>query len=247
MFASRYSFGLRRHRFRFTLRLLFASVLLIALGAAWLGALVRSAKRQERAVDALYALPPCKCVVVWYDYDFDASGQFAPAGHPAGPAWLRRLFGGDCFCTVVAVEGDFDDTDMHYIESFPYLEKLQVGNDVTDAGLEHLRSLTHLRGLSLGGAEITDAGLRHIGLLSELQELEFSCHCRNVTDAGLVHLRGLSQLRSLKLNRAQVTDAGLASLAVLHRLRSLAIWGSDVTEDGIAKLKGALPGCKIEG
>jgi serine/threonine protein kinase len=69
--------------------------------------------------------------------------------------------------------------------------RLEVNRDVTDAELEslaHLRGLTALRQLDLGG-------------------------CTRVTDAGLEHLRGLTALRQLRLSGCeQVTDAGLDEL-----------------------------------
>ena len=40
---------------------------------------------------------------------------------------------------------------------------------VTDAGLEHLKGLTQLQGLSLSGTQVTDAGLEHLKGLTQLQ------------------------------------------------------------------------------
>ena len=54
--------------------------------------------------------------------------------------------------------------------------------DATDADLEHLKWLTGLQYLSLGGTQVTDGGLEH--------------------------LSGLTALRWLELSDAQVTDAG---------------------------------------
>ena len=54
--------------------------------------------------------------------------------------------------------------------------------DATDADLEHLKGLTGLQYLSLGGTQVTDGGLEH--------------------------LSGLTALRWLELSDAQVTDAG---------------------------------------
>jgi len=55
-------------------------------------------------------------------------------------------------------------------------------DDATDADLEHLKGLTGLQYLSLGGTQVTDGGLEH--------------------------LSGLTALRWLELSDAQVTDAG---------------------------------------
>ena len=67
---------------------------------------------------------------------------------------------------------------------------------VTDADLVHLKGLTNLELLSVGGTLLTDAG-----------------GSAQVTDAGLVHLKGLTNLTNLILPyHTQVTDAGVAEL-----------------------------------
>jgi hypothetical protein len=91
--------------------------------------------------------------------------------------------------------------------------KAQLGLDntkVTDAGLAHLKGLTHLQVLVLDSTEVTDAGLEHLEGMTELRTL----HLFNtkVTDAGLAHLKGLNQLQDLLLDRRKVTDAGVMTL-----------------------------------
>ena len=62
---------------------------------------------------------------------------------------------------------------------------------MTDAGLEHLKGLTQLHSLDLGGTKVTDAGLEH--------------------------LKGLAQLESLELRGTKVTDAAAKVLTKLCR------------------------------
>ncbi len=90
---------------------------------------------------------------------------------------------------------------------------------VTDAGLEHLKTLSSLTFLCLGVTDITDAGLVHLEALSKLEELGIGG--TQVTDAGLVHLKTLSSLTLLDLGAPRVTD------------------------EGVKKLQQALPNCKI--
>ena len=45
------------------------------------------------------------------------------------------------------------------------------GRQVTDAGLEHLKGLTHLKILYLADTQVTDAGLEHLKGLTKLQLL----------------------------------------------------------------------------
>ena len=66
------------------------------------------------------------------------------------------------------------------------------------------------------------------------------------TDAGLVHLKGLTKLEGLRLGFAQVTDAGLTHLKGLTNLVVINLEDTKVTDVGIAKLRKALPNCKLE-
>ncbi len=90
---------------------------------------------------------------------------------------------------------------------------------LTDAGLRHLRGLTHVQKIWLNGTKITDAGL--------------------------VHLKGLSTLKELALFDTEVTDAGMDQLTGLSNLADLIVEGTQVTDAGVEKLKAALPDCKV--
>ena len=65
-----------------------------------------------------------------------------------------------------------------------------------------------------------------------------------VTDDGLEHLIGLTNLQTLILNDTKVTDKGLEHLEGLTNLEWLQV-GANVTDEGIGKLKTALPKCLI--
>ena len=64
-------------------------------------------------------------------------------------------------------------------------------------------------------------------------------------NADLEHLRGLTQLETLDLRQTQVSDTGLECINPLTQLKSLSLAGTDVTDAGVAKLRTALPHCKI--
>jgi hypothetical protein len=67
-----------------------------------------------------------------------------------------------------------------------------------------------------------------------------------VTDNGLVHLQGLTKLHDLSLMFTHVTDAGLEHLKGMVQLQFLDLRANDrITDDGVEKLKRALPKCKI--
>ena len=58
--------------------------------------------------------------------------------------------------------------------------------------------------------EVTDFGLEHLKSLTSLQTLDL--RRTNITDAELVHLEGLTRLRELRLDRRYVTNAGVKKL-----------------------------------
>jgi Leucine-rich repeat (LRR) protein len=58
-------------------------------------------------------------------------------------------------------------------------------------------------------------------------------------------LAALSELESLNLYGNEVTDALLAKLATLPKLKKLYLWQTKVTEEGVKKLKEALPECEV--
>lgn len=141
---------------------------------------------------------------------------------------------------------------------------------LTDRGLAGLRGLGNLVVLNLFGCEaITDAGLEHVGHLMKLQKLALQ-GCRGVTGSGLAHLARLQQLRELSLGTTQVADASLPHLRLLTNLHYLVLTGQPITDaglealatltnltelvlnmcgrltaGGVARLRKALPNCKV--
>lgn len=97
-------------------------------------------------------------------------------------------------------EARITNEGMKAIGGLGRLEELQVSSmegsmngvpcvaaQVTDGGLEHLRSLTRLEQLTLDGIPITDAGLDHLKGLTGLRELTLLD--TKVTDEGVEKLR----------------------------------------------------------
>jgi internalin A len=130
------------------------------------------------------------------------------------------------------------------IGSFGELQVLDLINtQVTDGELSHLRELTQLKVLRLNRTEVTDAGLVHLSGLKNLTELELSR--TKVGNAGMKHLAGLPRLEELRLEATQVGDKGLEDLQNLPRLIRLMVINAQVTTQGEAKFKKALPRCSV--
>ncbi len=94
---------------------------------------------------------------------------------------------------------------------------------VLDADLDRLNSFSRLEFLTLEGTDVTDNGLAR---LEGVTQLKYLCigGAAKVTDAGLEHLYGLKQLRRVEL----------------------VVVGTDLTDEGVRKLRAALPLCEIQ-
>jgi hypothetical protein len=53
------------------------------------------------------------------------------------------------------------------------------------------------------------------------------------------------ELESLDLG-GEVTDAAIPHLKTLSKLKTLSLFGSKVTDDGVKELQKAIPNCKID-
>ena len=94
---------------------------------------------------------------------------------------------------------------------FSRVTDVGLGMQGNDANLEHLNGLTNLSWLNIQGTQVTDAGLEQLKELSNLKHLDLNDNI-HVTDAGLEHLKGLTNLVYLDLNDTQVTAEGRAML-----------------------------------
>lgn len=77
---------------------------------------------------------------------YDHNDPFESQTTPPGPEWLRSLLGEEFFTTEVVVS---------FTSGF-----------VTDADLVHLEGLTQLKELYLSGQQVSDAGLKHLRRLA---------------------------------------------------------------------------------
>jgi Leucine-rich repeat (LRR) protein len=213
------------------------------------------AARSHRQFRAVTNLKQLEATIV---YDYDQEDR-----EPTGPAWLRRLLGGDAFDRVVAVEFRkpelIGDDQARWLGDLPDLKRLWLHQTkVTDAGMAHLRDLHQLEDLVIYGTALTDDGFRHLrdlrklahlnmhglpvgdGAVSHLAQLTnlktlHASHTR-VTDSGLASLANLTQLEVLDLDRTQISDAGLAHLKRLTKLRELSLTGNQITAAGARHL-----------
>jgi hypothetical protein len=118
--------------------------------------------------------------------------------------------------TSVAFEGfrePVTDDLLDGLLAFDRLDALYLHGctRVTDAGLERVRSQSHLRLLWLQNTQVTDSGLERLSVLTHLRELNLD-GCSQVTDDWLEHLKGFKELKKLSLIGTRVTFSGVARL-----------------------------------
>lgn len=247
---------------RFSLRTLLIVVILVAVGLSLLMRHVHeqreTVQREKVAVAELNKLGGSVVCAI----------QAEPV-LPSLPVWLRKILGDEEYQPVESVLYRANMAIVELGSRHPIeIEGLSSSNaQGTDAGLKHIGQLTAVRGLymenrnfenaeleylcklsslkhiDLKYTPITDVGLEYIGRLTTLESLDL-CNTK-ITDAGLEHIAKLAGLQALFMNNTQITDAGLEHIAKLTGLQSLFMDNTQITDAGLAKLKAALPRCKI--
>lgn len=134
------------------------------------------------------------------------------------------------------------DEDLKDLQALTRVEEMALWNTaISDAGLAHLEGLKTLRALYLNGTAVHGPGLER---LTSLQRLELNG--TPVDDAGLRHLATLRQLECLYLNGTSISDAGLKTLHSLANLKELHLEQTRVTPEGVARVRSALPACRVQ-
>ncbi|HIN95862.1 MAG TPA: hypothetical protein EYN03_09465 [Planctomycetes bacterium] len=149
----------------------------------------------------------------------------------------------------IVIGVNMNDTDnsnfcLQYLRDMKGLKSLDIGGtNVTGPGLKQLTALTQLERLNLYSLKIDDADLAHLQTMTSLKVLDLAD--TPIKDAGVAHLKGLTNLERLYLDNVEITDTAVEDLKGLTKLRELWLMKTFISEAGVAKLKEALPNCKI--
>jgi len=147
--------------------------------------------------------------------------------------------------------------------------------DMGDEAFAYLREIPALRSLKCSGFHATDESLAALEELSQLEYLALD-QAYNLKGSGFSHLRKLDKLWHLSLNENTLSPEALTHIGKLTSLKELSLWSTTgfgvpelealtnlvnlkslnlsrpyfgqkpFTENNVAKLKKALPDCKIK-
>jgi hypothetical protein len=227
----------RRRWLQFSLR---SFLIAVAVFGVWFGFLVRSARKQQAAVEAILR----DGGVVFYDFQSarPPASRYDAEAKSTVPAWLLTRLGVDLFHDVEAIiifdASKITDEALPHIARLTRLRRLHLAGamNITDAGVAHLASLQRLEVFDVERVKVGNECLR---IVASLPLIEFICMDETrVSDEGLSHLKRLRQLKSLSFNGNDITDAGLEQLAGLSSLEHLSLCGTKVTSDGLDHLTG---------
>jgi hypothetical protein len=139
---------------------------------------------------------------------------------------------------------DIDDGGLSVLPSLKGLTFLRLRETrLTDKGLAALANLTALQTLDLGRTRISNAGMRHLAGLTALRTLVLEY--AEVNDDGVAVLRTLATLEDLNLDSTNVTNASIDVLATHTALKSLNLYHTLIDAEAHARLRKALPSCRI--
>ena len=228
----------RRRWFQFRLRTLFIAILVLSLPLSWFAVRLERARRQRNALEKTEGLG-ASC---YYDWQGDPYAPGDPS--PQEPQWMISLLGGDFFWDITTFIWKPDVSDprqtskiLALLREFPKLKDVYLhGRSVTDDEIVHLEDAKELRKLALFGTAITDHGLQHISQMTSLEELILD-GCNQITRDGFVFLEAMDGVQYLDLTDTNMDDAAMKHLERLN-LRHLILPGPDISDEGVAFLKG---------
>ncbi|MFT5526757.1 MAG: hypothetical protein ACI9HK_004737 [Pirellulaceae bacterium] len=138
------------------------------------------------------------------------------------------------------------DDGMVHLKKHQGLSKIiMTGVDLKGPGLAHLAELNNLEYLSLQFVKLEDSGMPFVGKLTQVATLGLDDTL--VTDAGMKYLTTLdTNLATLWLSNTKVTDDSIEHFKKLTSLRRIILRGTEVSKEGVKRLKTAMPKCTVE-
>lgn len=148
---------------------------------------------------------------------------------------LQQLVGLVKLRMLMLWDSEITDEGMDYIKSMSHLEHLLMPEtSITDAGMERLKGMTELQDLDLDGTRLTVKSLEYLKGMTALRG--FALRGMHITDAGLEQIKDMTRLQVLVLPDTLITGPGLEYLEGMADLKALDLQGTKITDAGIGHI-----------
>ncbi|MDI7230564.1 hypothetical protein QMM87_18250 [Leptospira santarosai] len=167
--------------------------------------------------------------------------------------WITILI----ICLVVGTMGIFAEKSLkekayeYYSSISPEFKKYEAKlepekfdnlgmKEMMDEGMQYLVVFPNLDTLNLSDSKITDEGLKLIPALPKLESL--SLIRTKITNKGIEYISKSKTIARLHLDEITTIDDGcIPHLLKMKQLTTLELSGTDITEQGLKKLRKGLP------
>lgn len=169
----------------------------------------------------------------------------SPPPFPAWRDWLYEHLGIPKPVIDLDLTGpEITDKDLTRLKALRHLEILSIDScPITDEGVREIVQLRTLRYLSISGpVNITDASFNYLGKIRSLEALSIAGFPPKITGRNIEKLSDLPNLAVLNLVCClEISDQAVEGLTRLKQLRNLDIRGTPISEQGVRRLRRALP------
>lgn len=137
-------------------------------------------------------------------------------------------------------QNDVTDATLKLIGTLTDCQSLVIPlTSVTDGGLEYLKDMDALSEAVLPFSRIHGEGLKHLSSLPNLRSLDVGGSL-GLSDEAMTHVASMAKLTDLGIAETNVTNEGLKRISGHPALRAIFLNGTRITEDGLRNLR-ALP------
>jgi len=211
----------RRGGLRFSLRELLTATALVGIGLGWLKYRATGYEREHEVYSG-----------GWHNVEQDY----------CGPEWLRRLWPGDVdiFFRAVTLEMDPDWTEDEARAIFAGLPRMPYVRRLTYCTIDTSADFGQKARPLISRFTVPDPAV-----MANIEEIGWGCFRGTggeqhvIADDGTLEvLAQLPALRGLELTSPTITNRGIGFICKCKSLRSLALWDTQIDDDGVALLAG---------
>ncbi|MCC6884792.1 MAG: hypothetical protein IT576_21730 [Verrucomicrobiales bacterium] len=153
------------------------------------------------------------------------------------------------WCASVDKKDRFVYADLLPLQQLKHLRKLDIRSQrFGDQAAKWIaKTFPQLTLLTLHDSGLTDGCMASISTLTNLEFLDVAYNHGRITDVGASHLINLQKLERLEVYTSGITDKTLVEVcAKLPRLKWIHLFGTKVTDAGVAEFKRLSPQCEAK-